>query len=140
MDARSHSLTVLSAGLLLYDILSDDEGLKAAGCSKVFPVVSEEGAQLPYVCYRRAAVQATAVKGSRGSDTATMEVACYASSYAGSVALAEAVLAALDGFQAVYGDGEGRNTLTARYIQLSDAEESWADEAYIQTLTFMIGI
>lgn len=139
MDARSHRLTVLSAGLLMYDILSDDEGLKAAGCSKVFPVVSEEGAQLPYVCYRRAAVQATAVKGCRGSDTATMEVACYASSYAGSVALAEAVLAALDGFQAVYGDGEG-NTLTARYIQLSDAEESWADEAYIQTLTFTIGI
>ena len=36
MDARSHRLTVLSAGLLLYDILSDNEGLKAAGCSKVF--------------------------------------------------------------------------------------------------------
>ena len=55
------------------------------------------------------------------------------------VALAEAVLTALDGFQAVSVDGEG-NTLAARYMQLSDAEESWADEAYIQTLTFTIGI
>ena len=68
MAARSHSLTVLSAGLLIYDVLSTDAGLLAAGCRKVFPVVSEEGAQL------------------------------------------------------------------------SDAEETWADGAYIQTLTFTIGI
>lgn len=139
MAARSHRLTVLSAGLLIYDILSEDEGLKAAGCRKVFPVVSEEGAQLPYVCYRRAAVTNAAVKGSRGPDTATVEVACYASSYAEGVGLAEAVLAALDGLQAVYEDDEG-NTLTARSVGLTDAEETWADGAYIQTLTFTAGI
>ena len=82
MAARLHSLTVLSAGLLIYDVLSTDAGLLAAGCRKVFPVVSEEGAQLPYVCYRRASVQNTPVKGARGSDTATVEIACYAASYA----------------------------------------------------------
>ena len=139
MAARSHSLTVLSAGLLIYDILSSDEGLKAAGCGKVFPVVSEEGAQLPYVCYRRASVQNTPVKGAREADTATVEIACYAASYAEGVGLAEAVLAALDGLQAVYEDDAG-DSLTARSIQLSDAEEAWADGAYIQTLTFTIGI
>ena len=139
MAARLHSLTVLSAGLLIYDVLSTDAGLLAAGCRKVFPVVSEEGAQLPYVCYRRASVQNTPVKGARGSDTATVEIACYAASYAEGVGLAEAVLAALDGLQAVYED-DGGNALTARFIQLSDAEETWADGAYIQTLTFTIGI
>ena len=34
----------------------------------------------------------------------------------------------------------GGNALSARFIQLSDAEETWADGAYIQTLTFTIGI
>lgn len=139
MAAASHELSVLSAGLLIYDILSADEGLRAAGCSKVFPVVSEEGAQLPYVCYRRAALQNTAVKGGRGPDAATVEVACYASSYAGSIALAEAVTAVLDGLQAVYSD-DGGGSLAARNIRLADAEETWANEAYIQTLTFIIGI
>lgn len=42
-------------------------------------------------------------------------------------------------FPEVYED-DGGNALTARFIQLSDAEETWADGAYIQTLTFTIGI
>lgn len=139
MTTRLHRLTVLSAGLLIYEILSEDEGLKAAGCCKVFPVVSEEGAQLPYVCLRMAEMTNAAVKGSRGPDTAKFEIACYASGYAEGVNLAEAVLAALDGLKAVYENAEG-STLAARSVSLTNAEETWSDGSYIQTLTFTINI
>jgi len=135
MDASSN--TALSAGLLIYDLLSNDEGVSKVS-NKVFPVVSEEGAKLPYICYRRSSNDGRPVKTGAGADTTTIEVACYASTYAHSVAMAEAVRAAMDGVQYEY-DSDGVH-LVARAIQMIDSEESWQDDAYMQVLTFTIKI
>ena len=48
--AVQYNLTSLSAGLLVNDILSNDEGVSAVS-NDVFPVVSEPDAVLPYICY-----------------------------------------------------------------------------------------
>lgn len=137
MDAQSNSLTSLSAGLLIYDVLSKDTGVKAVS-NKVFPVVSEDGATLPYICYRRGGSDSLAVKNLAGADTITVEVLCYSSDYAGGVRMAEAVRAALDGAQATYSSTEG--SLVARSIRLIDSEEGFQDDAYVQALTFSMKI
>ena len=132
-----YRLTSLSAGLLVNDILSHDAGVGAVS-SDVFPVVCEPDAVLPYICYRQSALQNVAAKGSIGADAVTVEVLCYANTYAQTVAMAEAVRTALDNVQATYEDANG--TLVARSIQLIDSEEGWSGDAYIKSLTFIIRI
>lgn len=134
MAARSE-LSSLSAGLLIYEWLTKDEAVMAIA-NKVFPVISEEGAQLPYVCYRRASREAVSTKQQAGPSTIGMEINCYAATYPQSVALAEAVRKAMDGYQYEYCDQEGDSLLVCKSCILSDTEESWADDAYIQNLLF----
>ena len=146
MGAQSSPVTSLSAGLLIWEILSQSAGVSAVS-SKVYPIVSEADAKLPYICYRRAGLQVRPVKGAPGADSATIEVLCYAQTYKHSVRMAEAVREALDGVQAEIeldadeeeGEGDGA-ILAARSIVLSDASEGWSDDAYFQSLTFVINI
>ncbi len=132
--AAQYNLSALSAGLLLYDLLKDSQELRQAGCKKVFPVVSEAGAELPYICYRRGSTDWRAVKDGSPANTTTMEIGCFANTYAESVHLAEVVRELLDGTQVTYTDGT--DTLRARSIALVDSEESWQDDAYMQMLNF----
>lgn len=131
-------MTSLSAGLIIRDLLTSDQGV-AAITDLVFPVVAEDAATLPYICYRRAAIDDIAVKNRPGADTCTVDILCYAATYEGSIALAEAVRAALDNAQAEYTDSTGAR-LVARAIQLIDSEEAWQDDAYVQILTFHLKI
>lgn len=103
-------------------------------------MVAEANAQLPYVCYRRANFERQVAKGpGQGADTVAVEFLCYDKTYAGSIALAEAVRACLDHQSAVYDDGEGHK-LAARSIDLEGSEEGWADDAYAQSLVFTVRV
>lgn len=121
--------TVLSAGTAVYEVLSERLANKV---TKVFPVVTDE-AVLPYVCYHREALEAAVAKGAKSADTATIVVDCYAATYNGSVALAEAVREALDNVSITTSAG-----LTVRSSFLVDAAESWTDDAYLQSLSFKL--
>ncbi|MCR5841957.1 MAG: hypothetical protein K6G86_07760 [Bacteroidales bacterium] len=146
MDAQSNPVTSLSAGLLIREILSQSSRVSAVS-NKVYPIVSEADSKLPYICYRRAGLKVNPVKTAPGADSAIVEVLCYAQTYKHSVQMAEAVREALDGVQAeidLDDDGgqeeNGGAILAARSITLSDAGEGWADDAYFQSLTFVINI
>lgn len=121
--------SVLSAGTAVYEVLSD--WLKGK-VTKVFPVVTDE-AVLPYVCYHREALETVAAKHAPSADTATIVVDCYAATYNGSVELAEAVREALDGVSIKTAAG-----LNVRSSYLTDAAESWTDDAFVQSLTFKL--
>ena len=139
MAAPSNPVTSLSVGLLVRDLLISDERV-AAIATKIYPVVAEANAQLPYVCYRRANFERQVAKGpGKGADTVAVEFLCYDKTYAGSIALAEAVRACLDHQSAVYDDGEGHK-LAARSIDLEGSEEGWADDAYAQSLVFTVRV
>lgn len=120
--------TSLSAGEIIREILSSDPEV-AARTNKIFPV-AVDNADLPYVLYRRVQLEQVPVKDRRGADTVGIEVMCYTSQYTEGVELAEAVRAALDGRQAAL-DG-----LRMRSCFLSDSEEAWQDDAYVQQLIF----
>lgn len=121
--------TVLSAGTAVYEVLSERLKKKV---TKVFPVVTDE-AVLPYVCYHREALETAVAKHAQSADTATIVVDCYAATYNGSVALAEAVREALDNVSITTSAG-----LNVRSSFLVDAAESWTDDAYVQSLTFKL--
>lgn len=126
--------TSLSAGAIIRSLLLADEAV-AAKARKVFPVAIDTTAELPYVLYRRTALEPTPQKTGRpGDDAVLMEVYCYAATYAESVELAEAVRAALD-----FATGEAAG-LRLRACHLTDSEEGWGDDAFVQKLVFNVKI
>lgn len=124
--------TILSAGEIIQQILTNDAEVSSRA-GKVFPVVCDE-AKLPYIIYRRTGMEQIPVKRVTGADTASIEIMCCTANYSEGIDLAEAVRAALDGISYSY------NGLTLRSCTLVDSEESWQDDAYIQSLVFNVKI
>lgn len=125
--------TSLSAGSVIRDMLLKDPEVKKR-TNKVFPVVTDT-AVLPYILYRRAAMEQNPTKtGYPGADTVVIEVVCYTEKYADGIELAEAVRAALDGKQ---GEKDG---VVMRSCVLSDSEEGYDSDAYAQQLVFRVKI
>lgn len=125
--------TSLSAGSIIRDMLLKDTEVKKR-TNKVFPVATDT-AVLPYILYRRAALEQNPAKtGYPGSGTVVIEVVCYTEKYADGIELAEAVRAALDGKQ---GEKDG---VVMRSCMLSDSEEGYDSDAYAQQLVFRVKI
>lgn len=122
--------TSLSAGYIIHDNLR--RGLKGK-VSKIFPVVSDS-AELPYVVYRRVQFEQEPTKQRTKNDVIEVEVLCCTADYLAGIELAEAVRDSLDGAQ---GEIDG---LVMRSCYISDSEEIWQDDAYIQRLVFTIKI
>lgn len=128
--------TSLSAGKIIRKILTEDETVKAMGVTKIFPVVTDT-AILPYIAYRRKSVEANTVKSQSyigNADTTSIEILCFTDDYESSISLAEAVRNALDGRQYEI-DG-----LRMRSCVMTDSEEAWQDDAYVQRLIFTIKV
>ena len=124
------SKSSLSAGEIIRAVLTSDPEVTARA-KKVYPVV-EDTAELPYVVYRRTKLEQGQVKGRRGKDNVTIEVLCYTKGYTEGVELAEAVRDALDNKTA---ESDG---LVMRSCYLTDSEEAWQDDAYLQVLVFNV--
>lgn len=124
------SKSSLSAGEIIRAVLTSDPEVTSRA-KKVYPVV-EDTAELPYVVYRRTQLEQGQVKGRRGNDNITIEVLCYTKGYTEGVELAEAVRDALDNKTA---ESDG---LVMRSCYLTDSEEAWQDDAYLQVLVFNV--
>lgn len=125
--------TSLNAGAIIRSILMSNDDVKKR-TNKIFPIAIDS-AQLPYILYRRASLQHNPTKaGLPGADTVTMELVCYTAKYAEGVELAETVRAALD-----YAQGEN-DGVRMRSCILSDSEEGYEDDAFVQRLVFQVRI
>lgn len=123
--------STLSVGRIIAAILQEDVELTESVTS-IFPVLAEQEAILPYIYYRRIAIDPIPVKNSLSADTVTVEVSCCAADYEESTKLAERVRRLLDHKQAMIPG------LSMRSCTLTGGEELWADDAYIQRLIFTI--
>lgn len=130
--AASNNKSSLSAGEIIRGILAADAAVLARA-NKIYPVIVDK-AELPYITYRRASLQQDPVKGGRGADTVGIEIICYTAGYTEGVELAEAVRDALDG---ATGKSDG---LVMRSCFLSDSEEAWQDDAFLQQMIFTVKI
>ena len=123
----------LSAGVIVRAILLEDAAV-AEKVTKIYPIVAES-AELPYIVYRRSALEATPSKaGQPVSDRIEMELMCCTADYGEGVELAEAVRNALDHITATH-DGQRMRSCT-----LIGAEEDYQEDAFIQKLIFDIKI
>ena len=125
-------MSSLSAGSIIYNVLTNDTTVMKLA-TKVFPVAAEK-AVLPYVAYRRSGFAHDATKQPKGADTVTIDVNCYAATYAESISLAESVRDALDYCEKTVGE------TTMRSCVLVESQEFWSDDAFCQTLRFRIRI
>lgn len=124
--------TSLSAGYVIQKILTNDPEIRPR-VTKIFGVAVDK-AILPYVCHRITEFEQIPTKSSSYVDTVFVQVDCYDQTLEGSVALAEAVRAALDNSE--YSD----ETITMRDCVLTSASQDWEDDAYIMSLIFKINI
>ncbi len=129
MDAPK---TSISAGIIIGKLLSEAPAV-AGITDKVFPVAVDQ-ATLPYIVFKTIGLEQAPVKGGQGADTAELEVCCCAEGYEEAVTLAEAVREALDGISC---EEEG---IRMRSCRLSDHEEFWEDDAYVERLVFDVKI
>lgn len=132
MDAQPIRRTTISAGLMIYRLISGNKELSAK-ITKVFPVAVEE-ATLPYIVYRRTDGDYTPVKDSEGADSSMVEVMCCAEDYDGAVDLAELTRKALDRKKAISPDMEMRS---CRYVK---SEDLFEDDAYVVRMIFKVSI
>lgn len=125
--------TSLSVGEIIRAVLLEDAEV-AKRTNKVFPVATDS-AELPYILYRRVELSATPQKsGQPGADEIQVEVICFTERYSEGVELAEAVRAVLDGVEAEH------NGQCLRSCYLSDSEEAYQDDAFVQQLIFKIKV
>lgn len=124
--------TSLSAGEIIRAILLTDPDVKSR-VKQVFPIAAGD-AELPYIHYRRTSISPDPVKNTRHEDAVYIEVTCCAGGYEESVEIAEAVRGALDCRQAEYGG------LRMRSCVLSDSDENYEGDAFIQILIFRLKI
>lgn len=131
MDSYKSSI---SAGQIIYSLLTSDSAVSTVVGTKVFPVTAQSGVALPYISYRRTSTESVPVKYGHGSETVHIEVDCFAANYKDSVALAEKVYAALDHATVDSGD------LLLRSCVYENSAEGYENDAFVQSLIFRLKI
>ena len=132
MDAPSPK-TSISAGLLIYQLLSGHPGV-ASMATRIFPVaITADEAALPFIVFRAVSQDPTETKPQKGFDTCQIAVDCVAGEYEAAVELAELARAAIEDATC---ESEG---LSLGLSTLSDREEFY-DEAFVERLIFTITV
>lgn len=124
--------TSLSVGLVLYDLLNSSAELTAK-VNKIYPVVSPDEANLPYVVYRVVSSDCRPNKTLVSSDDVNVEVTVWASSYTESVEIAEIVRKELD-----YKHGESSGLHVRSMYFIGQGAEDYQDDAYYKILNFNV--
>lgn len=143
------SKSSISAGEIIRQCLIEDASVRLK-VTKIYPII-EDSSDMPYIVYRRSGMQQNPVKTGMGADTIIMQVVVYAKTYGESVEIAEAVRDCLDGAQAVHlcsdfgvsfddDFGGGKEGLVMRSCHLTDCQEAYMNDAYVQNLIFTVKI
>ena len=123
-------MTTIQIGKVINALLNADRSLSEMIGNRVFPIVSKEGTQYPFVVYRRNSVTSTYCKDGLASETASVDIVIASNTYTNSIEVADRVRAAIDKRACVFQD------TTVSNIEMTTAEEDFVDDTYIQTLNF----
>lgn len=123
-------MTTIQIGKVINALLNADRSLSEMIGNRVFPIVSKEGTQYPFVVYRRNSVTPTYCKDGLASETASVDIVIASNTYTDSIEVADRVRAAIDKRACVFQD------TTVSNIEMTTAEEDFVDDTYIQTLNF----
>ena len=122
------SKTAISLGAVIRQILLDNERVKD-NVTKIYPIVADN-AKRPYAVYRRVSINPEWTKWEKAEDRAVFQILIATEDYESGIELAENVRECFDG-----------KNLTAYGVEdckLTNAQETWMDDAYVQDLYFTI--
>lgn len=114
-------------GSKIKEILTNDSEVTNYINNKVFPIVANNGTDIPFVIYRRFNYEPQSNKDYKG-ESAEFEVRVVANKYEDSVKIADAVGDALNDYK----DND------VEQIRLITSNEDYLDEVFVQTLNFYI--
>lgn len=114
-------------GSKIKEILTNDSEVIKYINNKVFPIVANNGTDIPFVIYRRFNYEPQSNKDYKG-ESAEFEVRVVANKYEDSVKIADAVGDALNDYK----DND------VEQIRLITSNEDYIDEVFVQTLNFYI--
>lgn len=114
-------------GSKIKEILTNDSEVTNYINNKVFPIVANNGTDIPFVIYRRFNYEPQSNKDYKG-ESAEFEVRVVANKYEDSVKIADAVGDALNDYK----DND------VEQIRLITSNEDYIDEVFVQTLNFYI--
>lgn len=127
-----------------YQHLVNNAGVLAQVSTRIYPLVADDDAVLPYAVYRRAAMKPEHHLGGRsGMSTDTMELRIYAASLAACDVILEAVRDAVDGLQGVMGFAP--NTIVCSACEMVDGADEYippadASQQGIYSVVMLFGV
>lgn len=126
----------LLIGKSVKHILQEDQELRGLIGDKVFPLVADKGCTFPFIVYRRENLQPSTNKDALIYDTIVkLSIMIATDNYTSGLNIASKVADIL-------GNTTGRTVLdlTIGEIVLTDTEETYQDETYLQVLNFNLKI
>lgn len=120
----------IKVGKEIYSLLNGNADLTALVGNKIYPIIVEKDTTYPFIVYKRSSITPTYTKDFHLSDEVIVDIVCVSNSYTEGIDVAGLV----------------RNTLEDKRIQgiqsikLDSADEDFINDAYVQTLSFILKI
>lgn len=122
----------LEIGKLIYSLLSADSRLSTLLGNKIFPLIVENNTTYPFIVYKRSDVKANYTKDYYLNDDVSIDIVCVSDNYLSGLEIAVIIREILE-------NKRFKNEGVER-IQLDYANEDYLENAFIQTLGFIITI
>ena len=118
-------------GKAIYNVLMEDETIQRYVSGRVFPLVAEQSTNYPFIVYWRNGVQSVNyTKDGYGEDSVDFTVLAVSDKYQVSILIANLIRMVLEKRRIISED------MLITNVRLVGIDESWSDNAYIQTLNF----
>ena len=118
-------------GKHIYSFLKNDATISGLCGNRIYAVVAEQGTNYPFIVYYRSTVQSNNfTKDGFNEDSVEFSVIAVSDKYNTSVDIANQIRKVLEKRRLDCSD------MIISNVRLVDIDESWSDNAYIQTLNF----
>ena len=123
----------LQVGKAIYNILSNDAKIIDSVEHKIYPLIADTGTTFPFIVYRRTGIEPSDSKDRFiYSENTYVEVVIASDKYNESIEIADLVK---DDLQGKKGNYSGINI---HDIRMTNADEDYIEDTFIQNLTFNI--
>ena len=124
----------LQVGKAIYTLLSSNQQLVSMVDGNIFPLIAEINTTFPFIVYKREAITPQYTKDYWTSDEVMINIMVASDDYVESIEIADLVRQSLDQKKGEY------SGIKIRDLRLTQADEDFIDDTYIQYLTFKIKI
>lgn len=128
-------MTGLQIGKAIFQILNSNSGLTASVGTNIFPLIATQDVTFPFIIYKRTAFVPSYTKDKYSvTDSVSIQIVIASEKYSESCEIADLINTQIVGISGYF------SGLFIDNIQLTDADEDYQQDTYIQTLTYQINL